>query len=88
MGSFLRKLWAEEKKPEAILFYNSGVKLLAENSQVLDALDGLLNAGTDLIACGTCISYYKLEDKIKVGRISTMQEIVSFMMRSGKVVTV
>jgi selenium metabolism protein YedF len=88
MGSFLRKLWASDAKPDAIIFYNAGVTLLAEGSPVLDALDALFKAGVDLIACGTCVAYYKLEDKLVGGRVSTMQEIVSVMLTSDSVITV
>jgi selenium metabolism protein YedF len=88
MGSFLRKLCAEATKPERILFYNSGVKLLAEGSAVLDALELLGQAGVDLVACGTCVGYYDLKDKMRVGRVGDMVEIVSRIMNADTVATV
>ena len=87
MGSFLRKLWASREKPDFILFYNSAVRLLASGSAVLDALEGLSNAGVDLIACGTCVCFYELKDKLMAGRVSDMQEIVDLLMKVEKVVT-
>ena len=59
MEALLRKVWASEIKPEVMLFYNSGVTLLAQESASLDALDGLSRAGVDLAACGTCVSHYR-----------------------------
>ena len=88
MGSFLRKLCTNKEKPEAIVFYNSGVKLFARGSSVLDAMEALSEAGVDLIACGTCVAFYELGEKIHVGRVSDMQEIVSTLMNSEKVITV
>ncbi len=88
MGSFLRKMCILENKPERIIFYNTGVKLLAEDSQVLDALDLLSKEGMDLIACGTCINYFELKEKLVVGRISDMLEIIKTLTRSGSVITV
>ncbi len=88
MGSFLRKLWALENKPAAIVFYNSAVKLLAKDSNVLDALDGLSQAGVDLIACGTCVSHLNLKDKMAVGRVSDMTEIAATLLNSDAVITV
>ena len=88
MGSLLRKLWAGENKPEAMLFYNSGVKLLAEGSSVLDALNGLYEAGVDIIACGTCCTFYEITEKLAVGRISDMQEISGIMTTADSVVTI
>ena len=88
MGSFLRKLWASETKPTRMIFYNSGVCLLADGSTVLDALAALHEAGVDLIACGTCVTYYGLGKKIAIGRVSDMTEIVAALMASDTVVTV
>jgi selenium metabolism protein YedF len=88
IGSFLRKLWAEKVKPDVVVFYNSGVKLLAEGSSVLDALHALQGAGVDLVACGTCVDYFKLNGKVVVGRVSDMQEIVSLLMNSERVIGV
>jgi len=88
MGSLLRKLWASKDKPSRMIFYNSGVHLIAEGSPVLDALSGLHDAGVDLIACGTCVAHYDLTGKIVVGRVSDMTEIVAALMTSASVVSV
>jgi len=87
IDSFLRKMWMLEKKPDAIIFYNSAVKLLAEGSTVIDALQALSKSGVDLIACGTCTSFYDINEKMKVGRVSNMQEIVNILMKTEKVIT-
>lgn len=88
MGAFLRKLWANPTKPETIIFYNSGVKMMAKDSNVLEVLHGLYDQGVDLVACGTCIEHYGLRDKVEVGRCSDMVEIVATMMDYDKVITV
>jgi len=87
IGSFLRKLWASETKPDTIIFYNSAVHLLTDTSLVLDALSGLSKAGVDLVACKTCIGYYDIEENLVVGRLSDMQDIVSIIMKSDTVIT-
>ena len=86
MGSFLRKLWSSEEKPDTIVFYGTGVKLLVGGSPVMDALNGLFDAGVDLVACGTCAGYFEIKDAIAVGRVSDMPEIISIVMGSEKVV--
>ena len=88
MGSFLRKLCTVSPKPEVMLFYNSGVNLLAEGSHVLDALTTLSKAGVDLVACGTCAGYYGVTDKMAVGRVSDMAEVVGQMLEAEAVITV
>lgn len=89
MANFLRKLCVEKKKPDRIIFYGSGVKLLARGcSNVLDIMEMLHGAGVDLVACGTCVKYFELGDRIHTGRVSNMQELVSILLNSEKTVTV
>ena len=87
MGAFLRKVWAKDGKPDTIILYNSGVKIAAEGSPVLDAVTGLMEAGVDILACGTCVEFFKLENAIKAGRISNMDEISSVILNAKSVVT-
>lgn len=88
MGSFLRKLSIEDEKPGKIIFVNSGVKLLSENSPVIDGIDLLIDAGVDLIACGTCVNHYNLGNKIRPEYISDMRSIISILMKSDNVITI
>jgi len=88
MGSFLRKLSVEANKPDLIVFFNSAVKLVAEGSPVLDGIDLLRQAGVPLLACGTCVNYYELSDKIEPELISDMRSITSRLMSSDTVITI
>lgn len=88
MGSFLRKLWSNKDRPDSIVLYNSGVRLIAQGSPVLDALNGLFKAGVDIMACGTCIGFYDLKDRVAVGRVSNMEEIAGLLVKSDRVITV
>jgi selenium metabolism protein YedF len=85
---FLNTLCKCETKPDVILFYNSGVKLLTQAGAIQEALKTLEEAGVELIACGTCVSYFGLQDRILVGRVSSMDEIVATMMKADSVVTI
>ena len=87
MGSFLRKLCQADEKPDAILFYGAGVKLMAEGSTVLDALEILWKSGVDLVACGACVGFFELRDKIKLGRTSDMKEVIATFMNAERVIT-
>ncbi len=88
LGNFFNQLLAASPLPDVLVFYNTGVKLLTAEAQVSGALDGLFKRGVDLIACGTCVTYFKLGDKLANGRVSNMQEIVSVLMNADKVVTI
>ena len=87
-GAFLRKLQIMDRKPDTIIFYNSAVKLTAEGSTVLDALQELEKAGVELLACGTCVQFFDLDDRVAAGRVSNMMEIATTLMESDKVVTI
>jgi hypothetical protein len=65
---------------------NSGVKLVIEGSEVLDDLRDLEEQGTEILACGTCLGYYEIMDKVAVGQISNMYDIASMLLGAGKIV--
>ena len=88
IGAFLKKLWIKKEKPETIVLYNAGVKLVSNESPYLDALSGLEEAGVEIIACGTCLDFFNIEGELKVGRRSDMVEIVDTMMSADKTITI
>ena len=88
MGSFLRKLCLTENLPKEVIFYNSGVKLLAEGSAVLDAIEMLSKKGVQLTACGTCVGHYDLNELADTVRVGDMVGIISELMSTRHVVTV
>lgn len=88
IGACLKKLWVRSEKPEVIVLYNSGVKLLTKEGGVLEAMAGLEEAGVEILACGTCLDDFKLRNDITIGHISNMEEIVNVLMTYDKVVTI
>jgi len=64
MATFLRVLGESKEKPESIIFWNTGVKLVCEGSRVLDHLKKLEEQGVMILACTTCLEYFELEDKL------------------------
>lgn len=74
--------------PSAVILYNSGV-LIGSNDSIstFPLLKELQTKGIDIIFCGTCVKYFKLEEKISIGRISNMQEILDKMQTADKVIT-
>jgi len=88
MGAYLRTLLTLEAKPDAIVLYNAGVKLLSRSSPHLEALRGLESAGVDLLACVTCLEHFALTASMAVGTVSNMREIAQRTLEASKVVTV
>ena len=88
MRAFLNTLWDYEPSPEKVILINNGVLLATEGSAVLDALSLLEKKGVEILACGTCLAFYDLKDKLRVGMISNMHEIVAAMMTAGRVINI
>jgi hypothetical protein len=73
--------------PGAIAFYTNGVKLAVDGSPVLDLLKRIEEAGVHLILCKTCLDYFGLMDRVRVGIIGGMTDIIEAQWRAEKVIT-
>ena len=86
-ASYFRTLLESENLPHTIAFYTLGVLLVADDSTCLDELCALANAGVRLIACRTCLDYYGLMERVAVGEIGNMLDIVEAQAAAEKVIT-
>ena len=85
MRAFIKTLKEVSPPPTAIIFMNSGVFLTTEGSQLLEDLQDLAHEGIEILSCGTCLDYYKLKEKLEIGTVSNMFEIVSLMADADRV---
>ena len=69
------------------MFYTEGVKLVCEGSLVLQWLKILEAAGVELLVCSTCLEYFGLTDKVKVGQVGGMHGILSALQAAEKVIS-
>ena len=83
--SFLFALTNVDPLPDYILFYNSGVLLAAEGSPALEDLKNLEKAGVKIMSCGICAGNFNVKEKIAVGIISNMYDIVDTQMHSDRI---
>lgn len=86
MRSFFHTLTEVQPRPDVILLFNTGVRLACLESPVLDDLRTLEAEGVQVLACGTCLGYFELKEKLAAGRVSNMYEIAEMMLRAGRVV--
>jgi len=86
LRSFLKTLPELDALPDAIIFYNAGVKLCCDGSLLLDDISALASAGVEIIACGTCLNYFELGDRLAVGRVTDMLEIAGRLAAAGRIV--
>ena len=54
---------------------------------MLEDLRELRRAGVEILACGTCLGYYDLKEKVVAGEVSNMYTIVETMLGAGKVIS-
>ena len=87
MKMFFYTLSEDEDLPKAILFMNDGVKVPTLNEQAIEHLNVLVEKGVNVLVCGACLNYYHLEDKLSVGTVSNMYDIVGVMKSTSKVIT-
>ena len=79
MKSFIFALTKQDHLPETILCYNSGASLTCEDSDSLEDLKALEAEGVKILTCGTCLDFYGLKEKLAVGSVTNMYEIVEIM---------
>lgn len=87
MRMFFYTLTQSEDKPGAVLFMNAGVKLPTLDEQVVEHLKALEGAGVEIQVCGTCLNFYQLTDRLQVGTVSNMYDIVTRMQKAAKVIS-
>ncbi|MBP3201231.1 MAG: sulfurtransferase-like selenium metabolism protein YedF [Lachnospiraceae bacterium] len=86
MKAFLYSVSQAEVRPKTILFFNGGAHLTCEGSLSLEDLNNLKELGVDIKTCGTCLDFYGLKDKLKVGDVTNMYDIVSTMESASLVI--
>lgn len=77
-----------EDVPASVLLMNSGVKLVAgDEQQIIDSVNKLIEKGTEVLVCGTCLDFYGLKEQLKVGEVSNMYDILGRMQEAAKTIT-
>ena len=84
---FIYALSQQEELPKTMLFYNGGASLTCEGSASLDDLKELEHRGVKILTCGTCLNFYGLSEKLKVGEVTNMYEIAETMSKASLIVS-
>jgi selenium metabolism protein YedF len=86
LKAFVNTIKEVEPLPSHCVFYNSGVKLVVEGSSLIDTFRQLSEKGVQILACGTCLDYFKVKEKIRVGTVSNMLTILETLSAAGHVI--
>ena len=84
---YLELIQMNEHLPNAITFYTDGVKLVVDGSPALEQLRALESKGVRLIICSTCLDHYGLGEKVAVGIVGGMTDIIEAQVKAEKVIT-
>lgn len=87
-SKYLGLLLASELVPATMCFYTEGVHLVAEGSPVLEPLAALERQGCRLLVCATCLDHFGLKDRVRVGTVCGMPDILDAQVRAARVITV
>lgn len=82
LQNFLKSLVTNPLRPDKVVCWNAGVKLLAADSPIVGVLQDLEGVGVEIVACKTCVEHFGLQEAVRAGEIATMPIISDLLLRS------
>ncbi len=86
MKAFIFALTKQDQLPDTILCYNTGAYLTCEGADTLEDLKLLESEGVTILTCGTCLDFYGLKEKLAVGGVTNMYDIVERMENAAQII--
>ena len=86
MKAFVFALTKQDQLPDTVLCYNTGAYLTCEGADTLEDLKLLESEGVTVLTCGTCLDFYGLKEKLAVGGVTNMYDIVERMENAAAIV--
>ena len=85
--NYVSLLNEENRTPTYICLYADGIRLACEGSHIIEELKALERAGTKVVICKTCLIFNNLLEKVAVGSVGTMIDIMDIQHNSTKIIT-
>ena len=86
MKAFVFALTKQDQLPETILCYNTGAYLTCEGADTLEDLKSMEAEGVTVLTCGTCLDFYGIKERLAVGSVTNMYDIVERMEKAKTIV--
>ena len=86
MKAFVFALTKQERLPDTVLCYNTGAYLTCEGADTLEDMKLLESEGVTILTCGTCLDFYDLKEKLAVGGVTNMYDIVERMENAAQII--
>lgn len=76
MKAFFETMIATKIKPNTLFLMNTAVRLSTVDDEFVEILKKLEKMDVEIFTCGTCLKYFNLEDKLRVGFRGTTNHFV------------
>jgi tRNA 2-thiouridine synthesizing protein A len=86
VNGFLNAIEVLPERTSTIVLISTGVKLATSGSYVLETLSKLCDSGFTLLICGTCLDFFNIRDKVRVGTVSNALTIMETLTNADKIV--
>lgn len=86
MKAFVFALTKQDQLPETILCYNTGAYLTCEGADTLEDLKSMEAEGVTILTCGTCLDFYGIKERLAVGSVTNMYDIVERMEKAKAII--
>jgi selenium metabolism protein YedF len=86
MKNFIHTLVEVSNLPEKIFFMNSAVLLACEGSELIEALQKLVNTGVEVYSCGLCLDFFGQKEKLRAGSTTNMLTSAETLLSAGQVI--
>ncbi len=88
MASFIKTLSEMGDDLWRLIFINGGVKLTIDGADTLEDLKALEKEGVHILVCGTCLTFFNLLEKKKVGETTNMLDVLTALQLADKVINI
>jgi selenium metabolism protein YedF len=88
MKNFIITLLEVPSQADRIFLINRGVLLAVAGSEVLEPLTKLANTGVEIFACGVCLDYFSVRDRLAIGSVTNMYTIAEALTSPGSLIKI
>ncbi len=87
LNLFLQTICQSGHEPRAILMVNGGVKLMDPDGPYIKVLNDLRDKGIEVLACGLCLDFYGLKEKVQVEQVTNMFAICEYLFSADRIIS-
>lgn len=70
--------------PTQVIFFNYGIHLTTEGSEVIEDLKRIEEKGAKIMTCGACLDFYDRKEKLLIGEVTNMYVIYDTLSKADR----